>query len=60
MHRKEIQMLEDRLFKADSLLQNTIKEKNSIASQAVAKEKELNELLRRQTYLKANVSPISK
>jgi hypothetical protein len=54
-HKKDIQLLEERLSRVDGLLQMSIKEKSSLASQAVAREKEITELVHKQTMLRANV-----
>ncbi|KAJ3313935.1 hypothetical protein HDU76_002504, partial [Blyttiomyces sp. JEL0837] len=54
-HRREIALLEEKLHKLDSNLQNSIKERNNLASIAAAKEREMAELLSRQTALRSNL-----
>jgi hypothetical protein len=58
MHKKDIHVMEDRLAKVEKMLQMSIKEKNALISQSAVREKELAELVKKQTTLRANVSTI--
>lgn len=48
-------MLGERCHKLDSQLQAAVKEKNSLASTTAKKDKEIDELMRKQDVLRSNV-----
>jgi hypothetical protein len=55
-HEKEMLMLGERCHKLDAQLQAAVKEKNSLASVTAKKDKEIDELMRKQDVLRSNVS----
>ncbi|KAJ3106208.1 hypothetical protein HDU97_006841 [Phlyctochytrium planicorne] len=59
-HQKTVAQYEERLHKLDSLLQKAMKEKTALSSMAISKDKELSDLSRRQTLLKANLEKSEK
>ncbi|KAJ3115626.1 hypothetical protein HDU96_000319 [Phlyctochytrium bullatum] len=59
-HEKTIAVLEERISRLDSLLQTSIKEKNTFSALAASREKEISDLLHRQTMLKANLEKSEK
>ena len=58
-HEKDISILEDRLNRVDAQLQKALKEKSAILSSSSAKDREISELLHKETLLKSNVSQLS-
>ena len=56
LHKRDMANLEDKISRLDGSLQNAMKEKNQLASLAVAREKEVAELRHRQVALRSNVS----
>ena len=54
-YEREMHNLTEKLSKLEGQLQMVVKEKNNLTSTAAAKEKEILELLHKQTMLKSNV-----
>ncbi|KAJ3291623.1 hypothetical protein HDU79_002193 [Rhizoclosmatium sp. JEL0117] len=59
-HQREMHLLEERLNRLDVSLKEATREKNSLASTAAAKEKELAEMTRRHNLLKSNLEKTEK
>ncbi|KAJ3265736.1 hypothetical protein HDU77_004003 [Chytriomyces hyalinus] len=59
-HQRDMSQLEDRLARLDIALKEALREKNSLASSAIAKEKELAELTHRHTLLKSSLEKSDK
>lgn len=55
LHEKEMNILGDRCHKLDYQLQASIKEKNSLATTSVAKDREIEDLKHRQGLLRNKV-----
>jgi chromosome segregation ATPase len=55
VYQKDVLELNDRLARVEANAANAVKEKNNYVSQAAAKEKEIAELTKRLSVLKANV-----
>lgn len=55
LHEKEMLMLGERCHKLDSMLQAAVKEKHNLVSSAAKKDKEIDELMKKQDYLRSNV-----
>ncbi|KAI8608627.1 hypothetical protein BC830DRAFT_1174255, partial [Chytriomyces sp. MP71] len=59
-HQRDMHHLEDRLSRLDVALREALREKNALASSAVAKEKELQELNHRHALLKSSLEKSDK
>jgi hypothetical protein len=55
LHEKEMLMVGERCVRLDSLLQASLKEKNNLSSTTAKKDKEIDELMRKQDVLRINV-----
>jgi hypothetical protein len=55
-HEREISQLQEKLIKIDSQLQLAIKEKNAAQLQSQSKDRDLSDLQKTQTLLKAKVT----
>ncbi|KAJ3229277.1 hypothetical protein HDU81_005511 [Chytriomyces hyalinus] len=59
-HQRDMSQLEERLARLDIALKEALREKNSLASSAIAKEKELAELTHRHALLKSSLEKSDK
>jgi hypothetical protein len=56
LHEREMQMLNEKYQKLESMLQIALKEKNTVSASTVAKDKEIDDLRHKQDVLRSKAS----